>query len=62
MTHIKFSECLESVRFSVEELGDNPFELLGRWTIRAEQDPSFNRGMIKAVRQYISDNGIKWDK
>lgn len=54
--------CMESVKFSVEELHANPFEELGRAIIRAEQDVFFNKTMIEAWKKYITDNQIKWNK
>lgn len=53
--------CLESVKFEVEFLHENPFELLGRYIIRAEQDVFFNKTMIEAVKKYIKDHDLKWD-
>lgn len=54
--------CMESVKFEVETLGYNPFEMLGRYQVRAEQDKYFNKTMIEATMRYIRENGIKWDK
>lgn len=53
--------CMESVRRSVELLGKNPFEELGRSMVRAEQDVLFNKKMIEAWKQYIRENEIGWD-
>lgn len=53
--------CIESVRFDVEVLGQNPFEELGRSIIRADQDVFFNRIMIDAWKKYIEDNELTWD-
>lgn len=52
--------CMESVKMSVELLGDDPFTELGRAIIRAEQDICFNKTMIDAWKQYIRDNNITW--
>ena len=54
--------CLESVEFSVEFLHENPFEMLGRYMIRAEQDIFFNKTMIEAVKVYIKEHNLKWDE
>lgn len=54
--------CMESIKFDIECLGKNPFELLGRWMVRAEQDIFFNKTMITALRQYITENNLSWDK
>lgn len=59
MKRITMKDCLVDVMFSVEVLGDNPFELLGRFVIRADLDPGFNRAMIDACKQYIIINNIK---
>ena len=53
--------CMESVKFDIEFLHSNPFEMLGRWMVRAEQDIFFNKTMIKALKQYIAENNIRWD-
>lgn len=53
--------CYESVVFDVEKLGENPFEMLGRYIVRAEQDVFFNKRMIDAVKKYIKDNNIQWN-
>ena len=56
-----FEACMESVKFDIEYLHQNPFELLGRWTVRAEQDVFFNKTMIAALKKYIADNNMKWN-
>lgn len=53
--------CYEVVVFEVEKIGKNPFEMLGRYIVRAEQDMFFNKTMIDAVKKYISDKNIKWN-
>lgn len=54
--------CMESVRFSVEFLHQNPFEELGRAIIRAEQDVFYNKTMIEAWKQYIKENELRWNE
>ena len=53
--------CMDSVKFAVEELHQNIFEEYGRALIRAQQDPFFNKTMIKAYEQYIKENDLKWN-
>lgn len=53
--------CRKSIRFSVEECGKDPIRLLGEYHLRAKQDVFFDETMIKALEQYIEENGIKWD-
>ena len=62
MADFSLDACYRSVVFSVEELKENPFELLGRYIIRADQDRWFNKTMIDAVKKYIEDNDLAWDK
>ena len=62
MADFSLAACLESVKFSVEFLHENPFEELGRSIIRAEVDPFFNKTMIEAWKQYIRENGLNWNK
>ena len=45
--------CMKSVKFSVEELGNNPYQLLGEFIMRAEKDVFFNKAMIDAAKEYI---------
>ena len=45
--------CMRSVKFSVEELGNSPYQLLGEFIMRAEKDVFFNKTMIDAVKEYI---------
>lgn len=52
--------CYESVKFDIETLHKNVFELLGKYTVRAEQDKFFNKTMINAVKLYIKRNNISW--
>ena len=54
--------CMKSVKFEIEDLNKNPFELLGRYYIRAKQDIFFNKTMIKALELYIEEKRISWDK
>lgn len=53
--------CMESVEFDVEFLHKDPLQELGRAIIRAEQDVCFNRTMIEAWKQYISQHDIRWN-
>lgn len=53
--------CLDSVTFSVEELHENVYEMLGRYVIRAEVDRFFNPMMIEACKKYIKDHNLGWD-
>ena len=52
--------CYESVKFDVEKLNRNVFELLGKYIVIAEQDNFFNKIMIDAVKLYIKRNNISW--
>lgn len=56
------SACYESVKNEVELLKQNVFEQYGRALIRSQQDPFFNKTMIKAYEKYIADNNIKWNE
>ena len=53
--------CMNSVKFDIDFLHENPFELLGRWIVRSEQDVFFNKTMITALKQYIADHDLKWN-
>ena len=55
------NSCLEQVRYEIEELHEDPIRLLGKYTLRAEQDPLFNNLMLTAIKQYIKDNSITWN-
>ena len=57
-----FGACMDSVKFSVETLRENPIKELGRAVLRAEQDPFFNKTMIDAWKKYIADHDIRWDQ
>lgn len=61
MADFSLEACMDSVKFSVEVLKENPFEELGRAIVRAEQDVFFNKTMIEAWKKYISDNNLKWN-
>lgn len=61
MADFSLKACMDSVKFSVETLHENPFEELGRAIIRAEQDVFFNKTMIEAWKKYIEDNNLKWN-
>lgn len=62
MGDYSLNACLESVTFEVEQLHANPFEMLGRYIIRARQDMFFNKTMIAAVEKYIDEHQMKWDE
>ena len=62
MSDFSLKACKESVIFEVEVLKKNPFELLGRAIIRAKQDALYNKTMIKAYEEYITENCLKWDE
>lgn len=62
MDQFGMAACMESVEFDIEVLHENPFELLGRWMVRAEQDVFFNKTMITALRQYIKEHDLKWNE
>ena len=53
--------CYDAVVSEVEKWHKNPFEMLGRYIIRNEQDVFFNARMIDAVKKYIKDNNIQWN-
>ena len=53
--------CLESIEFDVEVLHKDPLHMLGKYTLRAKQDPSFHKTMIDALMIYIERNGIRWN-
>lgn len=55
------NSCLWDVKNSVEKFGKDPIRLLGKYTLRAMQDPLFNKTMVEAIKQYIADNQISWD-
>lgn len=52
--------CYENVKFDVEKLNKNIFQLLGKYIARAEQDKFFNKTMIDAAKLYIQRNNISW--
>lgn len=54
--------CLDSIAFEVERLHGNPFEMLGRYLVRADQDVFFNKTMIEAMKEYIRIKGIRWNQ
>lgn len=62
MDQFGMAACMESVEFDIEVLHENPFELLGRWMVRAEQDVFFNKTMITALKRYIADRDLKWNE
>lgn len=48
-------KCMNDVAFQCEVQGKHPFELLGRYVIRAEQDETFDKTMIEAAKRYITE-------
>lgn len=50
--------CMDSVEFSIESLGKNPFEMLKEYEERAKKDICFNKVMIEAVQKYIEDHSL----
>lgn len=54
------NSCLWHIKQEVEELGEDPIRLLGKYTLRNEQDPLFNPTMVEAIKKYIKDNDIQW--
>lgn len=62
MADFGLKACMESVTFSVEELHENVYEMLGRFIIRDEMDPFFNPMMIEACKKYIRDHKLGWEK
>ncbi len=61
MNEYSLHSCMDTIEFCVENLHENPFELLGKYIVRAEQDTSFNHTMIDAMKEYISKKGIHWN-
>lgn len=61
MADFSLDACYRNVVFEIEECKRNPFELLGRYCIRAEQDIFFNKTMIDALKKYIEDRCICWN-
>ena len=55
------NSCLWQVKHEIEELGQDPIRLLGKYTLRAEQDPLFNKTIVTAIKQYIQENEISWN-
>ena len=54
--------CIKEVEWMVETLHKNPFEELGRSIVRGEQDIFFNKTMIEAWKQYITDQNMSWNE
>lgn len=50
--------CKRSVTFEIEELHEDPFEMLKEYEQRAKEDVFFNIGMIEAVKLYIEEKGL----
>lgn len=61
MNEYSLHACIDTIEFCVESLHENPFELLGKYIVRAEQDAFFNRTMIDAMKEYINRKGIHWN-
>lgn len=55
------NSCLWNVKQEIEEFGQDPIRLLGKYTLRAAQDPLFNTTMLEAIKKYIADNDISWN-
>ena len=56
-----FETCKNAVKYYIEFLHENPIRLLGEFVLRAEQDITFNKTMIDALKEYIKENNIKWN-
>ena len=50
--------CMGSVKFDIETLKRDPFEMLSEYEQRAKEDVFFNKTMIEAVKQYIAEKGL----
>lgn len=61
MADFSLEACYRSIVFDIEELKRNPFEMLGRYYVRAEQDIFFNKTMIDALKKYMADHNIVWN-
>jgi len=55
------NSCLACVKTKIEDYHEDPIRLLGKYTLRAEQDPFFNREMLTALKQYIKEHNIAWN-
>lgn len=53
--------CLDEIKYLVECKGYNPFVLMGRFIVRAQQDLFFNKNMILAMHEYFKLREIRWD-
>lgn len=53
--------CLDAVKHHIEINKEDPIRLLGKFTLRAKQDPLFNKTMVEALEQYIQENNIQWN-
>ena len=50
--------CMESIKWHIETLKEDPNEMLKEYRERAEKDVFFNKTMIDAVRQYIEEHEL----
>ena len=57
-----FKACYDTVVIEIERYKQDPLKLLGKYILRADQDTWFNKTMIDALKQYIKDKNIKWNK
>lgn len=53
--------CREAVKLHIEVRKEDPIRLLGKFTLRAEQDPLFNTTMLEALKEYIEVHNIQWN-
>jgi len=53
--------CLDAVKQHIEIHKEDPIRLLGKFTLRAQQDPLFNKTMVEALEKYIQENNIQWN-
>lgn len=53
--------CKDAVRMHIETLKEDPIRLLGKFTLRAIQDPLFNTTMLEALKEYIEVHNIQWN-
>lgn len=53
--------CREAVKLHIETCKEDPIRLLGKFTLRAIQDPLFNTTMLEALKEYIEVHNIQWN-
>lgn len=51
--------CMESIKWHIETLKEDPNEMLREYRERAEKDTFFNKTMITALEQYMKEHGIE---